>query len=146
MPDQVGLLIASARRRLKQAVMARSGLAPQQFWTLVALSERPGLSLAELAEQLRADPPTLSRVVRGLSRRRLVRSAADPRDRRRLRLRLTAAGERLGQELGQQAVELRSAVVAGLDAPALEALRGGLRHVIANLDRLAAPARRRTRG
>lgn len=138
-PEFVGLLIASARRSIKQVVLSRAArhhLAPQQFWLLVALREHPGLSQAELAERVRADPPTVSRVVSSLTRRRLVRADLDTRDRRRVRLRLTPEGERLARVLSGSAAEIRVALVDGMSAKEQDALRSALRRVIANLERL----------
>jgi DNA-binding MarR family transcriptional regulator len=143
MAEHVGILIGAIRRRIKQAVLARvagSGLSAQQFWFLVAVSEVPGTSLAELGERLHCDPPTASRVVSALRRRRLLRRDVDPADRRRSRLVLTAAGERLAGELAPVAREIRRAVVAGMAEPEVEMLREGLRRVISNLDRLGAQA------
>ena len=149
-PEFVGLLIASARRRLKQAVLARAALhqlAPQQFWLLVALLENPGLAQVELTERMRADAPTISRVVSNLARRKLVRTDLDAVDRRRVRLRLTPAGERLARELSRSATEIRRALVDGMSAREQDALRAALKRVIANLERLefqrAAPGRQR---
>jgi DNA-binding MarR family transcriptional regulator len=143
MGEHVGILIAATRRRIKQAVLARvagSGLSAQQFWFLIAVSEVPGTSQAELGERLHCDPPTVSRVVFALRRRRLVRREVDPTDRRRSRLVLTAAGERLAGELAPVASEIRRAVVEGMTEPEVELLRHGLRRVISNLDRLGAAA------
>jgi MarR family transcriptional regulator for hemolysin len=152
--EPIGLLIASARRRLKQVVLARAAghqLAVQQFWFLVTLREHPGLSQADLAVRARTDAPTTSRVLAGLIRRRLVRTLADPDDRRRARLYLTSSGERLAAELSTAAQEIRAAVIAGMTEAELETLRRGLRRVIDNLAPLlergvhgaAAPDRRR---
>jgi DNA-binding MarR family transcriptional regulator len=141
----IGLLVSAARRRIKQAVLASAAphrLAPQQFWFLVALLERPGMSQVELGERSLTDPPTTSRVVSVLARRRLVRADVDPRDHRCVRLSLTAAGERLAVELSSTAREIRSAVIEGMSQGEQDALRAGLRRVIANLDRLAFPATR----
>ena len=114
----MGLLIAVARRCIKQAVLARASrhrLGNQQFWMLVSLAEYPGQSQVEVGERLRADAPTVSRMVAGLSRRRLVRVALDARDRRRSRLTLTAEGERLALEFREVARELRACMVDGDD-------------------------------
>jgi DNA-binding MarR family transcriptional regulator len=143
--EHVGLLIAAARRRLKQAALSRAtghGLSAQQFWFLVAVAERPGISQAELAGSLRSDAPTVSRVVSALARRRLVRAEHDPGDRRRLRLVLTRAGERLAAQLAAHARALRTAVVAGMSSGEVDALRAGLRRVISNLERVDAAAAR----
>ncbi len=143
--ENPGLLIAIARRRLKQASLAwaaRHGLSHQQFWVLVALHERTASSQAELAERLHVDAPTASRVLAALARRRLVRAEQDPTDRRRARLYLTRAGEVLARDLAAGAAEIRAAAVDGLSAAELEALRRGLTHVISNLERLEARAER----
>ena len=141
MQEYLGLLIAAARRRIKQAVVARvsgHGLTVQQFWILVNLAERPGIAQIQLAERTRADAPTVSRTLASLAERRLVRTDLDPGDRRRTRVFLTGAGERLAAELAPVAREIREAVADGMSEPELTALREGLRRVIANLDRLEA--------
>ncbi len=146
MQDYVGLLIAIARRRIKQAVLrrvVRHRLAPQQFWILIALSENPGVSQSELAERVRIDAPTASRVMTALSRRELVRMELDPRDRRRSRLFLTGAGERLARELAAVAQDVRAAVVEDMSDADVETLRRGLKKVISNMDRFEARASRR---
>ena len=146
MTEHVGLLVASARRRIKQAVLARAAphrLASQQFWFLVALHETPGLSQVELAERVRADAPTVSRVIAGLTRRRLVRADPNPADRRRVSLSLTPAGKRLARELAITAWELRTAIVEGMSQAEQEALRVGLARIIVNLERLESNRFRR---
>jgi DNA-binding MarR family transcriptional regulator len=137
--EPIGLLISSARSRIKQAVLARAAghrLAVQQFWFVIALCERPGISQVELAESVRSDAPTTSRVISTLTRRGLVRADPTPDARRRRRLFLTSAGERLAKDLSGTAKEIRAAIVDGMTGADQEALRGGLRRVIANLDRL----------
>jgi DNA-binding MarR family transcriptional regulator len=134
-----GHLIAVARRRIKQAVLARAavhGLSTQQFWTVVALLELSGQSQGELAERLRVDAPTASRVLAALVKRRLVRSEPDPLDRRRTRPVLTRTGEELARALAKSAEEIRAAVVEGMTPAEVDGLRRGLRKVIANLERL----------
>jgi DNA-binding MarR family transcriptional regulator len=138
-----GLLIAVARRRIKQAVLARAarrGLSPQQFWLLVGLRERRAPSQTELAERLHVDAPTASRVVATLVRRRFVRVEQDPADRRRARVHLTRSGEELAAELAGIAGEIRAAIVEGMSAAELDALRRGLHKIISNLEALEARA------
>lgn len=140
-----GLLIAVARRRIKQAVLARAarhGISPQQFWILVGLRERRAASQSELAERMHVDAPTASRVLATLVRRRLVRVEQDPDDRRRARVHLTRAGEELAGELAGIAGVIRAAMVEGMSAAELEALRRGLHKIISNLERLDARAAR----
>ena len=54
--------------------------------------EAPGSSLRQLAGRLQMDEPTASRIVAGLSRRRLVSTRQDALDRRRRKLELTTEG------------------------------------------------------
>ncbi|PYQ08719.1 MAG: hypothetical protein DMF82_00885 [Acidobacteria bacterium] len=143
--EPVGLLIGSARRRIKQAVGHRlrgHGLTPQQFWVLINVGEREGLALRELAERLRLDHPTTSRIVSLLRRRKLIRMGGHPGDRRRCCLGLTATGRELVGELRPLAREVREAVVQGMSAADQERLRRLLRQVMANMERFesAAPA------
>lgn len=148
MQEYLGLLIAVARRRLKQAVMARVArrhLSVQQFWMLVALSEHPGVSQSWIAERLHADAPTVSRTLSALVERRLVRVELDPSDRRRTRLSLSAAGRRLADELGPLAAEIRGVVIEGMTPGEIAAVRDGLLRVIANLERFEAHATSRRR-
>ena len=134
-----GLLIAAARRAIKQAVLARiSGrqLTAQQFWLVIGVDEHPGISQAELAGRVRADPPAVSRALATLAERGIVRSDPDPDDRRRTCVHLTQAGRRLARELEPLAREIREAVVAGMSAEEIAALTAGLQRVVTNLDRL----------
>jgi DNA-binding MarR family transcriptional regulator len=136
--EPLGLLIAAARRRIKQAVLAevsRFALSPQQFWMLIALREAPGPSQAELAQRIRSDAPAVSRTLASLLERGFVRAEPDPRDRRRTRVLLTERGERLAAEVAFVAEEVRSAVVDGMSAGEEAAVRRGLKRIIANLDR-----------
>jgi DNA-binding MarR family transcriptional regulator len=148
MQEHLGLLIAAARRRIKQAVMARLAghdLSVQQFWFLTAIAEHPGISQSEVAHRVRADAPTASRVFAGMVRRGLVRTAEDPQDRRRIRAWLTPEGEFVARELAPIAEEVRRAVVSGMSRHEIEAIRAGLRRIIENLDALDAAAPRRRR-
>jgi DNA-binding MarR family transcriptional regulator len=138
--EPVGLLIGAARRRIKQAVGRRvrpHQLAPQQFWLLVVLHENEGLSLRELAGRHHMDQPTASRIVATLVRRGLVVVGADPGDRRRGRLRLTAKGAALAEQVYPVAREVREAMVRGFSAAEIQGLRALLRRVIANVERFA---------
>jgi DNA-binding MarR family transcriptional regulator len=139
--DHVGILFAAVRRRLRQVVHAEARghrLTPQQFWLLLGIDEAGSVSLGALAARLRMDPPTASRVVGSLTRRRLVRMAEDPADRRRLAIETTAEGADLADRLRPVAREMRDALVAGFTPPELAALRTSLRRMVENLDRFEA--------
>src|SRR5512141_2245222 len=117
--DHVGALLAALRRRIRQVVRAEAGghrLSPQQFWSLIGLDEAGPLSLGALAERLRMDQPTASRVVASLTKRRLVRLAEDPADRRRLLIDTTPEGAELAAKIRPTARELRITLVDGFSA------------------------------
>lgn len=141
-PDEpIGLLIGALRRRIKQAVAScvrAYGLSVQQFWVVVAISERPGLSLGELALHLRMDKPTASRVVFTLMNRKLLDVQGDAADRRRARLYLGPAGARLAKGLQRHATAVRSALTRGFSPTEQNALRSSLRKIIGNMDHFQA--------
>ena len=148
MQEPLGMLIAAARRRIKQAVLGRltgRHMTSQQFWFLIAIREHPGISQSELGHRVRADAPTTSRVVAAMGKRGLVRAELDPEDRRRTRLSLTSEGERVARELAPIARDVREAVVAGMSDEEIAAMRQGLKRIIANMDRFDAVAPRRRR-
>src|SRR5215472_1357282 len=137
--EGIGLLIAAARRRIKQVVWSRLEpyrLTPQQFWVLLVLLENEGLSLHELAQQVWADDPTDCRIVSRLAQQRLIHTPNDPTDRRRFRLRLTPRGRKLGAELRSLADQIKAGLERGLSAADRDSLRGLLQRVVANMDRM----------
>jgi DNA-binding MarR family transcriptional regulator len=68
------------------------GVTAVQCHTLLEAAERPGASLGELAECLAVDLSTMSRTVDGLTAKGWCVRTADPDNRRRLALNLSAAG------------------------------------------------------
>jgi DNA-binding MarR family transcriptional regulator len=144
-PHQVlGSLIASARRRIKQAVgvlVRPHRLSPQQFWMLVHIAENEGMSLGELAERMSVDAPTASRVASALSRRGLTQVAGCVEDRRRCSLGLTARGRTLGRALLPLATRLRTAIWRGIDPADAEAAGRVMSQIAANMDRFEKPQR-----
>ena len=142
----MGALLAGVRRRIRQVVRVEAGghrLSPQQFWCLVGIGEAGPLSLGALADRLRMDQPTASRVVQSLTKRRLVHLAEDPADRRRLLIDTTPEGEALAAKIRPTARDLRVTLVEGFSAAELAALRGALVKIVGNLDRFEARRARR---
>jgi DNA-binding MarR family transcriptional regulator len=80
-------------------VMEESGLSITQIKTLLALAG-PGETaeprqITEIGEQLGLSPPTVSRAVDGMVRKRLISRVEDEEDRRVRRIAITAKGEQL---------------------------------------------------
>jgi DNA-binding MarR family transcriptional regulator len=84
------------RRVRKQDVATGEG--PARLSALSVLVFGGPKTLGELAAAEQVKPPTMSRIVAGLARSRLIEITADQHDARRMRIRATAKGTRLLQK------------------------------------------------
>jgi DNA-binding MarR family transcriptional regulator len=88
----------AARHELRRAA-AREGLSAVQAQVLAALVRERDSEMGTLAARLGLTAPTVTDAVAALERRGLVRRREDPEDRRRVLVRATARGRRLGVEM-----------------------------------------------
>src|SRR6202048_3461565 len=105
---RIGDLLHSAAIHLLRKVRAQdrsAGIGPAQLSALSVLVFGGPRSLKELAEAEQVRPPTMSRIVVGLERTRLVRRKATD-DKRRMLLEATARGEKILQEGRRRRVEM----------------------------------------
>ena len=105
---RVGDLLHSAAIHLLRKVRAQdrsAGIGPAQLSALSVLVFGGPRSLKELAQAEQVRPPTMSRIVDGLERTRLVRRKATD-DKRRMLLQATARGEKILQEGRRRRVEM----------------------------------------
>ncbi len=123
-----------------------TGVTPEQWRVLSVLLARDGLAQNRIADALFRDPPNTSRLLSGLERRGLVRRAADPEDRRRVRVHLTEAGRSLVSRTTPGAVAVRDRLYEGIDRADLETLRRTIRRVEENALALLAELEERTDG
>ena len=84
-------------RRLRRQDVA-TGEGPARLSALSVLVFGGKKTLGELADAEQVKPPTMSRIVAGLSRSRLVEIKTDAKDARRMHIRATAKGRRLLQK------------------------------------------------
>jgi DNA-binding MarR family transcriptional regulator len=89
---------------------AASGVGPAQLSALsVLVFGGPKIgnpkTLGELAAAEQVKPPTMSRIMAGLKRSRLVEITRDPHDARRMHIRATAKGTHLLQQGRQRRIE-----------------------------------------
>ena len=118
--DQVHTVAIRLLRRLR--VRDReSGIGPAQLSALSVLVFGGPKSLGELADAEQVKAPTMSRVVAGLQRSRLVRRHTTE-DGRRIRLEATPKGVALMWEGRKRRVELLANALATLSAKEREAL------------------------
>lgn len=90
------------RRVRKQDIATGEG--PARLSALSVLVFGGPKTLGELAAAEQVKPPTMSRIVAGLLRSRLIKITADPRDARRMRICATSKGTRLLQKGRQQRI------------------------------------------
>src|SRR5271156_2104385 len=91
-------------RRLRQQDVS-SGVGPAQLSALSVLVFAGSKTLGELAAAEQVKPPTMSRIIAGLKRSRLVEITGDPHDARRKHIRATAKGTRLLQQARRRRIE-----------------------------------------
>ena len=132
------LRLRKASRRVSQIYdqyLQSHGLTITQYGLLAHLNRLDGISIGALAEKLIMDPTTLTRNLRPLERRQLIRLAADPRDRRSRRLHLTEQGRAAFIQARPAWVEAQRHIEAALGASEAPALHAALDHM---LERLAS--------
>ncbi len=124
-----------------KAIQRRAGLSSPQLWALDVLRSNPGLSLGELAERMFAHPSTVSGVLDRLEIRGAVRRLVDQRDRRSIRLFLTARGQGLVRKSPSPIQKSLRAALEGMSAPRLVELRRSLEEISKKTEaqRLRAP-------
>ncbi len=135
------LLISATRRRMRQVAwrwLAPHDVTPQQYTVLMVLSERPGISLREVAELVWVDNPTASRIIKIMLERDLVVAETAPGHGRRLRLTLSAKGAALAQSLRQLRRHLIEGIETGLSEDDGAQIRKTLRILMSNLARMEA--------
>jgi len=111
-----------------------SGIGPAQLSALSVLVFGGPRSLAELAEAEQVKPPTMSRIVAGLLRAKLIHIQTDKSDRRAVVISATEPGVRLMQRARVRRVGSLARAVAALDKPQIELLRQAA-EMIENLSR-----------
>ena len=113
------------------------GLTPTQYSVLALVRSRGSLGLAELTELEGLNPTMVSRIIKVLDERGLIRRMPDPNDLRAARLAATPMGEQvhdrvraqrtqvLSERLGQLSPETAETLLAAV--PAMEALAEAVR-------------------
>jgi DNA-binding MarR family transcriptional regulator len=99
-----------------------SGQGPARLSALSVLVFGGPKTLGELAAAERVKPPTMSRIVAALKRAGLARIQSDGKDARKIRISVTAKGERLLQEARQRRIQVLADTLAGLRRQELDTL------------------------
>jgi DNA-binding MarR family transcriptional regulator len=110
--------------RLVRSEDAQSGIGPAQLSALSVLVFGGAKTVSELATLEQVRPPTMSRIVDGLVRKKLVQRVEDEADRRTVRVSTTAKGEKLmlaGKERRVKALAARFGALAAAELKTLDA-------------------------
>ncbi len=111
--DQLHSAAIHLLRRVRKQDVA-TGEGPARLSALSVLVFGGAKTLGELAAAEQVKPPTMSRIVAGLDRSRLITITADPHDARRMRICATAKGKRLLQKGRQLRITYLASQLAAL--------------------------------
>jgi DNA-binding MarR family transcriptional regulator len=96
LPERLRLAVTRLARRLRQ--QGEAPISPTQSAALATIDRRGPLTLGELAEIERVQPPTITAAVGRLEGEGLVERQRDPEDGRVARVHVTPAGRKLLKE------------------------------------------------
>ena len=100
--DQLGYLIARANRLIEEDLSKRlqsNGIAIEQYRVLKSLEEEGPLPMGRLAERVLVEPATLTKIIDRMVRDNLVFRVPDEKDRRKVRVALSASGVAICRQL-----------------------------------------------
>src|SRR5947208_11825753 len=112
-------------RRVRKQDVA-SGEGPARLSALSVLVFGGAKTLGDLAAAEQVKPPTMSRIVAGLARSKLVIITADAHDARRMQIRATAKGKRLLQKGRQLRIAYLASHLSSLTPEELSKLGEGV--------------------
>lgn len=133
--DSVGFMIT----RLRASIFAGAdrevspwGISSAQGAILIYIAHGRGDRAADLARDYSSDTGSMTRIIGRLVGKGLLRRVHDARDRRAVRLELTAKGRALTQRLPAVAVKVLNAHLHGFTRAELDALKGYLQRMLDN--------------
>jgi len=128
---------AFAFRMELQETFSRDGIdvTPEEWALLMVLTELQPLSVGELAALTMRDRTTVTRLLDGLERKRLITKTSDDSDRRRAQVKMTREGHHLYPRLLNHAEALIRRGTNGIDPAHLTLLQNVLEKMVENLFR-----------
>jgi DNA-binding MarR family transcriptional regulator len=118
------------------------GLTPTQYSVLALVRNRGPLGLAELTELEGLNPTMLSRIIKVLDERGLIRRMPDPNDLRAARLEATPAGEQVNDRVRAQRTQVLSERLGRLPPETAETLLAAVPAMEALAEAVKPPSRR----
>ena len=117
------------------------GLTPTQYSVLALVRVRGPLGLAELTDLEGLNPTMLSRIVRVLDERGLIRRLPDPSDMRAARVEVTPAGEQVHERVRRQRTQVLSECLERLPPQTAEQLLAAVPAMEALAEEVRSPSR-----
>jgi DNA-binding MarR family transcriptional regulator len=122
----------------RDAFAAIVGISGAQYEILMLVSRAEGLSVGEVAARLHRSGAFITLEANKLVQRGILDKAADPRDGRKVLLRVDAKGAALLERLAPFQVRINDVLFQSLDAKRFRELRGFARDLLADGDRAVA--------
>jgi DNA-binding MarR family transcriptional regulator len=126
-------------QRVFSRVLKRYGIVelnPAQGRIIYALWGEDGLSQSEIARRTKLDKSTIALMLNRMAAQGQVELSRDPGDMRATIVRLTELNRSMHGAYAAASREMAGLFYAGFSEADIEALEGGLRRVIANLERV----------
>lgn len=97
--DEISFLMPVIARRLLMDFFKTTNISQTQIFTIMTLDEKAPCSLSELTEKLKVTAPTVTGIIGRLERQKYVKRVHDKKDRRVVKVDLTAKGRRIAKKL-----------------------------------------------
>lgn len=134
----LGILLARAARAVDERmapVLGEIGVSADQWRVLAVLTTTTGITMSDLARRSVLSPAGATRAVDGLTDRALVYRRADPTDKRRVVVFLSAHGAATVAPALQAAARVDAAIAEEIGSGRFLALGDGLIHLVDGADR-----------
>lgn len=123
------------KKKLNALMEARGiNLSSEMCGTLVELWKCDSRSQQELADSLQKDKGGMTKIVKSLEKRELIKRTRDPEDGRQKKIELTTAGSALESRVEPLLNDLRQSGIKGIPAENLAVFRESLLCMMTNLN------------
>lgn len=146
LPYRLAVLAHAVSRAFSTVYADRFGLTIAEWRVLANLGAAGALTAGEIAARSSLDKPKVTRALHRLKARGLILRVTGKDDRREAHIRLSAAGQRMFDDIAGLALDWERQLVAGLtpaQCHALDGIVGALTRQADALARAAAPAHAR---
>jgi DNA-binding MarR family transcriptional regulator len=123
LPYRLSLLTNTVSQGMAGSYTEKHDISITEWRILAVLGRYPGLTASQVVEKTAMDKVAISRGVKSLMSRKLLKRQTDPNDRRRRRLYLTnRKGQKVMEQVIPQARQYEQRLLEALDAEETEAL------------------------